>query len=410
MEYNQRYRENLLVLVILLMLLGLFFSRAMLSVGTGLFFLLSLWGIRFQKFKQLFLQNTYYWLLTLLFLLPLISGIWSTDKVEWWNRTQVKIPLFLIPLAFLIMPVLSRRAFLFLSWCYIILVTATSVYSVVLFSLDSFSFLQSYQKAGLMQVSFDNDHVRYSWAVVIALLLLLTLYKNNFNKRLENWLCIFLIGWLVFYIHLLAAKTGLIALYVGFYLYCIHRLFTAQRKWIPVLLAILPIFLFAIAYYSLPSFHHRLHYVIWDYQHYANGQFLPGSPDGSRIASWKAGLSIFLNHYWLGVGAGDLWQQMQTYYQQYFPQFTAHDRILPNQILVYAAGIGLPGLILILSSALYPFLMKPARKNIIWICFHAGNLICLCTDIGLEGQYGVFLFSFFSSWFSVKNQASLLSP
>ncbi len=406
---KERYRENLLVLVILLLLVGLFFSRALLSIGTGLFFLLSSWGISFRKTKQVLSQNNYYWLLALLFLLPLMSGIWSTDQVEWWNRIQVKIPLLIIPWAFLVMPVLSKRAYYLISWCYIILVIVTSLYSVVLFANDASTFLQAYHKAGLLQVAFDNDHVRYSWAIVIALLLLVTLYKNKINSRIENLLCIFLITWLVFYLHLLAAKTGLITFYLGFYLYCIYCLLTAQRKWIPIVGAFLPVLLILIAYYCLPSFQHRLHYVVWDYQQYANGHFLPGSPDGSRVASWKAGLSIFSNHCWGGVGAGDLWQYMQSYYQQNFPLFTAHDRILPNQILVYAASMGLPGLVLILSIGLYPFCIKQERKNIIWICFHAGNLICLFTDIGLEGQYGVFLFSFFTSWFSVKNQASLLS-
>ena len=139
---KERYRENLLVLVILLLLVGLFFSRALLSIGTGLFFLLSSWGISFRKTKQVLSQNNYYWLLALLFLLPLMSGIWSTDQVEWWNRIQVKIPLLIIPWAFLVMPVLSKRAYYLISWCYIILVIVTSLYSVVLFANDASTFLQ----------------------------------------------------------------------------------------------------------------------------------------------------------------------------------------------------------------------------------------------------------------------------
>jgi hypothetical protein len=85
---------------ILLMLAGLFLSRAVLSVSLMLFVVLTL----LHKNMSAQLRNVFKTPLlagmALLFLLPFASGLWSADKEEWLDLVRIKLPLLFLPLAF----------------------------------------------------------------------------------------------------------------------------------------------------------------------------------------------------------------------------------------------------------------------------------------------------------------------
>ena len=81
---------------ICLMLIGFVFSRALLSMGMGLFVLNSLWKCDYKTL----MANHWVRLSFLLGLLFLISICWSTDSTYFWEHLQVKVPLFFLPIAF----------------------------------------------------------------------------------------------------------------------------------------------------------------------------------------------------------------------------------------------------------------------------------------------------------------------
>ena len=168
---------------------------------------------------------------------------------------------------------------------------------------------------------------------------------------------------------------------------------------LPAAAIIAVIILPVLAYYLLPTFHNRLNYVLYDYQQYSRGNFAPGFPDGARVASITGGCKMFAGHIYGGVGFGDVWNNIQQWYAADHPFFPSYNKILPsNELLMYACGAGIAGLIIIFITAIFPFFTKKEKSNHVYTCFTAAMICCFFTDINLEGQYGVFLYCFFALW------------
>jgi len=402
MILKEPYQRQLIILSIAAMFAGLLFSRAILSCGMGLLFITVLLSGDLKKNLQLILVNRYYLLITLLFFIPLISGLWSSDNREWWNRSAVKIPLLILPLVFTALPSFTKTMYRLLSWVYIVLISAACIWSFAKYAGDSIPVQDSYSKAAVMLVPFDDDHVRFSWAVVIALILLGKLISGFIVGRTEKYFAILVAVWLIVYLHILAAKTGLITFYVCFFIYCIFKLFSQKNKWLPLTGLLLPVVLAIAAYLLLPTFHNRVHYILWDFQQYSQGVFLPGTSDGARVVSWIGGWKIFSHNFLSGVGFGDVWNNMQQFYDTQFSYLLPHDRLFPNQFLMYASGAGIIGLFIFSLAVLIPFFIRSIRKDLYQVSFYAGTLICFLTEMNLEGQYGVFLYVFFVCWFNDK--------
>jgi hypothetical protein len=410
-------RQLIIVLSIAAMFIGLMVSRAILSCSLGLFFL-TLWvGIHPKINIKIFIHDPYLVLITMLFFIPVLSVLWSTDLNEWWYRSVIKLPLLLLPLAFAAMPAIGHKEYRLLSWLYILVIGAGSCWSFAMYSGNMIPMHDAYSKATVILVPFENDHIRFSWAIVIALLLLVKLLTNSIVSSKEKWVAYAMMGWFILFLHIMAAKTGLITFYLCFFIYCMSKMSAAKNKLLPIAGCLLPFCLFLIAYFLLPTFHNRVHYVLWDFHQYHKGIFLAGTSDGVRVISWKGGWQIITENVFSGIGFGDIKNHMQQFYYSSFGYLTPHDWIFPNQLLMYGCGAGIIGLIAIVCVALYPFFIQNKRNDIFFICFSAGTFICFLSDIPLEGQYGVFLYCFFAKWFSTpltppgfQTPAGLKSP
>lgn len=381
------------------MFAGLFFSRMLLTCGMATFLILAVVEWLSSKAKEKFTPDGMFVLMALFFLLPMLSGLWSSNGEEWWNRTVVKVPLLILSFTWLVCKPFNKDVYYKLSSLFILFVTATAFWSFAKYTCDSIPVQDAYKAAAVMTVPFDDDHVRYSWTVVIAIMLALKMINRFASSKMEKFFFVAIVIWLVVYLHILAAKTGLVAFYTAYFIYCIYKIFTAKNKWLPAACVLLPVVMLLLAYWLLPTFHNRVHYVLWDFQQYSNGILLPSTSDGMRVISWKAGTNIFSNHVFSGVGFGDIKAEMHAWYNTNIGVLNEHDKIFPNQALMYAAGAGLAGLFLFIAASFFPFFIKQERKNILWHCFFAGALLCFLTDMPLEGQHGVFLYCFFAGWF-----------
>ena len=101
----------------------------------------------------------------------------------------------------------------------------------------------------------------------------------------------------------------------------------------------------------------------------------------------------------VGVGFGDIKNEVEKFYVANFPQMSENDRILPSsEWMIYGSGTGWPGLILFSFAMLFPLFVKKLRKNIFWISLNIFIAFSYLFDIGLEVQFGVFVHSFMLLW------------
>jgi hypothetical protein len=261
---------------------------------------------------------------------------------------------------------------------------------------------EAYLKAKVLPVAMSNDHVRYAWLLVIGYSwLLYELLCGKMNRKIK-FAGYALLLYLAVFIHVLAAKTGIL----GFYMVtaiAIFGLVPARAKALSILaFAAIPL----LSWFLLPSFQNRLRFVIWDFQNYSRGDYVEGLSDAPRILSYQAGQAVLQQHPIAGVGSGDVLNETWKWFDANAPFLKEYERLLPsNEVLMYGCAGGLAAAAACLIVFVIPFFMKGFRGRMLWLCFHLVAFAGVMYEIGLEVQHGVFLFSFFSCFFY-----SLLSP
>lgn len=379
----------------IVMLAALFFSRAVLSVSIVVFTLVSF--LHTEPFKQIrnFFQSPLLWGMSLLFFLPLLSGLWSDNMGEWQLTMLIKAPLFLLPLAFAGPVQLSKQQWEWVAFVFILLITGASVWCMFHYIQNAGEVNEGYLRAKTLVTPLANDHVRFSWLVSVAVLLgscfCVSKYKEN---RKQFWILLVITGWLIIFLHILAARTGLISFYIvlaGFLGWLIIK--KAKTKY-SIALLLLIVALPVIAYQLLPSFKNRVKYFRYEFEYFKKAHYLPGANDAVRIISIKAGWNIMQQQPATGVGFGDVFAATKKWYATNYPQMIEADKIYPSaQWAMYGAGCGWPGIIVFVITMFIPFFVK-TRHQIVWGLLNATAIFSLLFDPGLEVQFGVFIYSF----------------
>lgn len=380
--------------LIMLMITALFISRAMLSVCCVVFCITAI--VFKSERKEEAGVFSFFVGFILIFLIPFISGIWSSDIQEWWNRCVVKLPLLLLTFGFTFYRP-GENAVFAVSLLFILFVTCGSLYSVYEYALNTEEIGNAYLQAKVMPVITGNDHIRFSWLTVIAIILIFYLQKD-IARRSFRIVSMILAFWLAVFLHLLAAKTGLVLFYSAIIIMFIYYAISKKKRvWLFALL-LLPLMPF-LAYHTVPTFKKRVQYALYDYQHYRDGQYAEGLSDGMRIMSMQAGIEIWNDHFKGGTGFGDLEKDTHNWYARYHPEVQPYEQILPSsQFLLYGAGVGLIGFCFFLMGIIMPLCRKFMLQNVYFMAFYIPALLSFIFEIHLESQYGCFIFCFFALW------------
>lgn len=384
---KKNWQAEWISLMIVLLATGLLISRALVSISAVGMILPFLFTFHLGQVSKWVLAGVG------LILFPVIfSGFWSEDTTTWGNSVAVKIPLVTMMLG-LSGTMLTKKRWLQLVWSFIVLLTIGCLWSLQKYISNPDSIHASYLQAKVLPTLSDNDYVRFSWMVVMAVFLGIKGLTVQVNRK-ANILLACLVTFLILFLHILAAKTGLVCLYAGGFVYLLHILFI-QKKWLWGLGILIMLFAFAIfAYTTIPTLRNRVQYVVYDFSSYSKGTFTPGYNDGARWLSIRAGYGITQEHPLTGVGFGDIRNAVDQWHQANQPDSFVYERFLPaNEWLVYGAGSGWPG-ILCFTAGLLILLYATTTKKITSVLLSAIAFIPFITDDSLEGQYGVVILAF----------------
>lgn len=375
------------------MLLGLFLSRALLSISMLVFFIATLVHRNFLPQVKICLNNKLCVAVLLLFFVPAISGLWSSDKQEWANIIRIKAPLLLFPFAFAGNWQLSQQQWKGLFYFFILLTLGGCFWSLGSYLQDAEVINESYLRAKAIPTPFENDHVRFSWAVAVsAAALVWVALKTKAQRTRVTWLLAAF--FFTVYLHVLSARTGLFCFYFFLLFFMVHLLFSrTQVKMVLMILATLVLFPVA-AWFTLRTFQNRVRYIVYEASFIMSDTYLPGGNDGNRMQSLKAGWSMLAQHPF-GVGAGDVRATANEWYSGHVPGVFESDKLLPSsEWLVYGAAAGWPGLILFTGGMLLPFALQVKGHRTAWVALSAMGALSFLFDPGLEVQFGVFLYLF----------------
>lgn len=394
---NQTWKANAIFVSLLLMITSLLLSRAVLSITIILFLLLTIVDKDFKAQWKAFCTNGYFVCFTFLFFVPFLSGLWSQDVQQWLNVVRLKLPLLFFPLAFIGRWQLTKRQWLWVAVVFLIIVFIGCIWGLLDYAFHAKEVHEGYLKAKTILTPLENDHVRFSWLVSVAVIGCF-FFPEFFERKKLNRVLLPLAVFFIVYLHILSARTGLLSLYLFLLLYAGWFLLKKRKKRTAVLMASLFISLPLLAYFIVPTFQNRIKYLIYDFSFVKKEQYLPGANDGARVMSLKAGWQI-LKQAPFGVGAGDIMHEADKWYAVYVPQVLPTDKFYPSsEWLIYGVIAGWPGVLLFTLVMVFPFFYSPKRYRIYWISFHATAAFSFLFDMGLEVQYGIFLYVFLVFW------------
>jgi O-antigen ligase len=387
---QQQTWKGLFLFVVIVMIASLFISRAALSVSSVAIIVFCLFNLKEKILKQLLIA-------TGLTILPVVvSGLWSDNKGEWWRAVEVKIPLITVALG-IASTTISLKVWRIVVLILLAFVTLGTLWSTYQLVANYNSVLANYLKAKVIPTPLDDDHIRFSWLVVLACLLSIKSLADTRSKSIRA-VIIITVSWLVIYLHILAAKTGLICLYLSAFVLIVNFI-VARKKWIVGGAALTTIIALPIvAVFTIPTLRNRVQYVVYDFNNYSKGNFIPGLSDGARVLSLKAGWFITRHHPLVGVGFGDMKAAVRNWHQTYQPTSFEYDRFLPlNEWLFYGTGSGVLGLICF-TVGIVMLIRMIWKAGIVEKTIVVVLLIPLITDDTLESQFGVVIFIFVLMW------------
>ena len=373
------------------MVAGFLVSRVVLSISM---FLFGINAIRDVHPREWLTKK--WWLIGLGWVaMYAITWFWSDNKGEWGEHLQTKLPFLLLPLAFSFQPRFTARQFQTLTVSFAIMLLVGACYSMSFFVRDPAYYISEYRVSHMLPTLPKKDHIRASLSIAFFIIWCVYAWPLMTGKVVK-WITGSCIVVLMVYIHLLAAKSGLVSLYLFLVAYGLY-LTIAKRKLagLIVLVAIPVVAWLALTF--VPTFRERANYIGFSYVRLKQGDRSGNIGDIARLISYQLAFTVIKEHPLTGVGTGDMKAEMDKQYAAKYPDIPEHGRLLVhNQFLVVALGCGIPAMILFMVWVFLP--LTQLRRNrqsffffVVWLLL----LLQLMIEPVLEVQFGVFVYLFF---------------
>jgi len=328
-------KSNIALLLALLMVLGLLVARDLCSITTILFGLNALRDINPKRW----LKNKW-WLLGVCWVgMYAITYFWSTDHHSWHERFDTKLPVLFLPLAFGFLPKFNIKQLQVFTIGVGLMMLMGIGYSTWFYISRPAYYIHEYNFSNILPTLVENDHICFSLSVALFTGWCVYVFPYLQSKAVKWFTGITIVLCSVF-LHLLSAKSGLVAWYLlvlGWSIYVGLK----KSKWLGLGMVACFVLFVALAFRYVPTFQQRISYVKYTYDVYKGGNITGDYSDMGRMISYDIALKLIKQHPLTGVGAGDILEEMKKGYDQWYPQVKEEQRLFPhNQFLTIALGCG----------------------------------------------------------------------
>ncbi len=399
--YSSNYRKQLTRFCLGLGLVSLVYSPFLLSVSMFGVVLLAFFDISpehkpilspsLRKKWDRFWGAPSFWALLLVFFTIFFSGLYSDNFDYWFERSRIKLPFLGLPIAFFFLPKLSQKDYRKIALFYILVMVISAIGVTINYGLD-FDHINTLIGQG-QHIPVPRNHIRFSLGIAIAVMLSIGLYFDASPLFKKQKLVVGLIGVLLFFFqHLLAVRSGMLGVYLGLLVFVIKSLSIRKYRSLGILSIAFIIILPYLGQKYIPSLKRKVGYMLYDWKMRQEGQASQYS-DSGRIASIKAGLKIGHSQPALGVGAGDLHQEMDKYLNVYQQK----KGLIPhNEYVFYYAATGIVGLVLFLFGILTPIFWGKHYQNALFLSIQVILLLSFFVEATLETSTGTGYYLFWS--------------
>ena len=340
----------------LIMIPAILYSKALITI---IYILLALTAIssliihrRIESSRMIILLP-----FTLVFLATVMSGCNSSDHDQWIHHVVIKLPFFIVPIAFIApIQVSFRQVIDFHIW--LILIFAIAVVPVSIHAILHHTDMQQLIAVG-QAIPTPIEHVKYSMFnayAAISGIALLRYYSNRLAPpaRILIWVCTSL---LILALHFLSVRTGLLIFYVSVIYLLAYEIAKYRRLWTALRVVIGIGMLSVVSYLLMPSLQTKMAYMFYDWQMLLSGEGNHYS-DSERIFSYQMALDLIKDQPIFGTGMGDLRQSSVDYYR-------SHDRgdyfnYPHSQWLYILSGMGMVGFSIFMLGLYIPLVYASA--------------------------------------------------
>lgn len=396
--WNKEARDRLAILCCLGMIGGLLFSRALLSLSMFIMFLNALHPSEIRAHFAAWRSNAFAVLSFAFFTMYLISGFWSDNMDFWQAAVTNKLPFAVLPFAFLSAPLYKVKYQRFLIMGTAVLQLIVVISSLTQLGLHADYYLDGYNFSRPLPTTKYGDHIRFSLSLVLSMVMFAYVLFERQEEPPPRWMkisLVFIAVLFILYVHILAAKTGLLCLYLGAILYIGYRIGKKSRLWAAVLAAAVLSLPF-VAYKIIPTFRTKIDYVFYEIEKSKQDKRYDYTlSDAGRMITYDIGSKAIAAHPLTGVGAGDIMDEMRAGYKAYYPEVASDQQYGPiNQFMFTALCIGIPLTLILAGMVFVPFFSR-ARHRIYLSLSAWFMLVSIMVESMLEVQFGVFTYLFF---------------
>jgi O-antigen ligase len=395
-------------------LTGVLFAPALASIGLILALAASVWFFFSEDNSSRFKPTGFTAGLSFsaLILWLIVSSLFSGWDAESTRLLILKLPLLLLPFLLAAARVLTPWHREILAAIAIWSVYAAATASTFLYLSDMAWYNQLVLESKPMPVLVRMHHIEFSVfhaGSVLAGLWLWTSRRNSGLPGIWIWFTLFAAGMNLITIHLLSARTGLLALYTGLACWALLAARHQLKRFVwPAAGALL---IALLAFRFLPSLNNRVQNSLEDLQT-VNRKTDPNDRSfAQRVEAWKAAVHILQQAPMTGLGMHDLSLAMDAAHTAQHSRVLPWNRKMPhNQYLESGIQGGFPAVMLCLLSLLLPFLAAWRHGNHLAFAFFAMTALAFVFESLMEQQSGVLWIVFWTVLSaSTRNKQETLS-
>ncbi len=350
-------------------------------------------------------KNKFTYVFIFFYILHIVGLFFSDNRNEGLFELEKKLSLFIFPLIFSNIPVLSPKQIknIFLGFVISCFTASVICLCYALFQYVAYNDNQYFSYHPLVQII--GMHAIYMAMYICLCIFIIVYYYGNIvfeeTGLLKKLIFFFSIIYFVVFLFLLSARAEIVAFFIiafaGIFIYAFKR-----RKVIQAFgLAGILLLFFAILIYFNPQNKERFKEAINYKSQYSIDKQWGGRAE--RLLMWDCSMDLVKDNLLTGVGTGDAQGELNTCYKTknygallYYPdtQYNSH-----NQYLQTTIDIGILGLAVLLICFFMVAKGAIDVKNYLGLSFIILFAICSFTESMLESNKGIVFYSFFSSLF-----------
>lgn len=345
--------------------------------------------------KKLNLRNAGIWLI--LFYFMHFIGLLSSENISFgWMDIGMKASFIVLPLYFLLFSVKTN-------WNYVINSFLIGLFLSILvnFYFSFVQFLSSKDVSNFFQAELSHLMHRSYWATYLSMGYFFLWYKFIYQERNRFY---YLIGVLILFILTLmtGAKIGLLLLLFISITMIVLWIKISKRKW-SILLTILGLFVaLFIVNLKFPQLYQRAQLTV-------NTLLIPMEKRDltsfesttARILMWDTSVELIQENFWLGVGTGDVKDELQRKnFQKGYTGVAEKNYNSHNQFLNTHVAVGFFGVLCLFLAFLSTLFFTENNNRFLQLSIVLILFLSLLPESFLETQAGIIPVAFFLSLLS----------